>query len=263
MEVVAYLPRQLLNHLRVVLGQEHTLTATGSWVDLQAAIQERLIDLLVVDPAASGSIELPELLEVIEQFPSLPVVVYTVLSPATIKVVVQLAKRGVEHVVLNRFDDEPRRFLQLLERVPASALSELMLQELAEPLAALPVVVCRAVEQLFRSPGRFRSAQDLAAAAGMNSRTLYRNLQPAGLYSPRMLVVCARLLRAYAYIRDPGRSIKEIAKKAGYHSPWQLSQQMREVTGMTPRRVRQGITPQQFVSLLATELRRGKVEEVG
>ena len=94
----------------------------------------------------------------------------------------------------------------------------------------------------------------------MNTRTLYRNLQPAGLYSPRMLVVCARLLRAYSYLRDPGRSIKEIAAKAGYHSPWQLSQQMREVTGLTTRRVRQAISTEDFVSLLAKELRRGKAE---
>lgn len=219
-----------------------------------------MFDLLVADPAADSRPDVVGLLRIIQQFPSLPVVVYTALAPATLKVVVQLARHGVEHVVLNRFDDEPRRFRELLERVPAHALAEVMLRELAEPLAALPVVVCRAVEQLFRSPGEFRSAQDLAAAAGMNSRTLYRNLQPAGLYSPRMLVVCARLLRAYAYLQDPGRSIKEIAVKAGYHSPWQLAQQMREVTGLTPRGVRRGMETQEFVSLLARELRRGKAE---
>lgn len=260
MEVVAYLPRPLLAHIRIVLGQEHSLCAAESWADLQRIVQERMFDLLVADPAADSRPDVVGLLRIIQQFPSLPVVVYTALAPATLKVVVQLARHGVEHVVLNRFDDEPRRFRELLERVPAHALAEVMLRELAEPLAALPVVVCRAVEQLFRSPGEFRSAQDLAAAAGMNSRTLYRNLQPAGLYSPRMLVVCARLLRAYAYLQDPGRSIKEIAVKAGYHSPWQLAQQMREVTGLTPRGVRRGMETQEFVSLLARELRRGKAE---
>lgn len=258
MEVAAYLPRHLLAHLRVVLGQEHSLSAARSWKELQTLILDLSVDLLVADPAADGTADATALLQLMEQFPSLPVVVYTSLTPGTIKVVVQLAKRGVEHVVLNRFDDEPRRFRELLERVPAHALAETMLQELAEPLAALPVVVCRAVEQLFRAPGRFKSAQDLAAAAGMNSRTLYRNLAPAGLYSPRMLVVCARLLRAYSFLRDPGRSIKEIAAKAGYHSPWQLSQQMREVTGLTPRRVRHGIEAEEFVSLLAKELRRSR-----
>lgn len=260
MEVAAYLPRQLLSHLRVVLGQEHTLFPAGDWAELQGIVQRQAVDLLVADPATDGRTDVEALLQVMAQFPSLPVVVYTVLRPDTIRSIVQLARRGVEHVVLNRFDDEPRRFRELLERIPAQALADQMLQELAEPLAALPVVVYRAVEQLFRTPGRFKSAQDLAAAAGMNTRTLYRNLQPAGLYSPRMLVVCARLLRAYAYLRDPGRSIKEIAAKSGYHSPWQLSQQMREVTGLTTRRVRQNIRTEDFVSLLAKELRRGKAK---
>lgn len=96
---------------------------------------------------------------------------------------------------------------------------------------------------------------DLAAAAGMNTRTLYRHLEPAGLTRPRMLVVSARLLRAYSYLRDPGRAIKDVARKAGYHSAWQLAQQMRELTGMTPRRARQALGAEEFVKRVASELR--------
>src|SRR5439155_22238494 len=117
----------------------------------------------------------------------------------------------IEHVVLHRFDDEPRRFLELLEGMPAHALGDRMLLELAEPLAMLPVTVGRAIDQLFRSPAEFRNAQDLATAAGMNARTLYRNLEPAGLYSPRLLAAPARLLRASADLLDPGPSLKDVA----------------------------------------------------
>ena len=131
-----------------------------------------------------------------------------------------------------------------------------MLRQLAAPLAALPIQVSRAVEQLFRSPGRFRSTDDLAAAAGMNKRTLYRNLEPVGFSSPRLLVVAARLLRVYAHLRDPGRQIKEIAEKVGYHSPWQLTQQMREVTGHTPRTVRRRVGGDEFIALLTRRVYR-------
>jgi transcriptional regulator GlxA family with amidase domain len=178
------------------------------------------------------------------------------LAPASIKAIVRLAKSGVEHVVLNRFDDEPRRFLDLLEGIPAYSLGERMLVELADPLADLPVTVVRAIDQLFRSPGRFKNAQDLAAAAGMNLRTLYRNLEPAGIFSARALVVSARLLRAYAYLQDPGRSIKDVAAKAGYHSPWQLSQQMRELTGRTTDQVRRELNGEALVTLLAEQVQR-------
>jgi AraC-like DNA-binding protein len=255
-DVVAFLSPQLLTHLRVVLGRGHRLQPAEAWGELATHLRQEVVDVVVADPAADGQVRVAELQQLIRQFPSVPVVVYTALSPATMKAIVQLAKGGVEHVVLNRFDDEPRRFRDLLEGVPGHALADQMLRQLAEPLAGLPIQVSRAVEQLFRSPGRFRNTDDLAAAAGMNKRTLYRNLEPVGLFSPRLLVVAARLLRVYAHLRDPGRQIKEIAEKVGYHSPWQLTQQMREVTGHTPRTVRQHVGAEEFIALLTRRVYR-------
>ena len=256
MDVAAFLSSQLLTHLRVVLGRGHRLHPVEGWTELTKVLREEVVDLLVADPAADGHVKVAELQQLMRQFPSVPVVIYTPLSPATMRAVVQLARAGVEHVVLNRFDDEPRRFRDLLEGVPGHALADQMLRQLAGPLAGLPIQVSRAVEQLYRSPGRFRSTDDLAAAAGMNKRTLYRNLEPVGFYSPRLLVVAARLLRVYAHLRDPGRQIKEIADKVGYHSPWQLTQQMREVTGYTPRTVRRRVGAEEFIALLARRVYR-------
>jgi AraC-like DNA-binding protein len=257
-DVAAYLPPRLLSHLKVVLGQGHTLIPATGWAELLATVNERIVDIVVADPATEGNVQVAELEELMRQFPSLPVVVYTVLAPLTLKGVVRLAQSGVEHVVLNRFDDDPARFLELLELVPGHALGERMLQELAEPLSALPVMVCRAIEQLYRYPLRFRTAQDLAAAAGMTHRTLYRNLEPVGLHSPRMLVMGSRLLRAYSHLRDPGRNIKDIASKAGFSSPWQLTKQMREATGLTPEEIRRKVEPEVFVGLLAREVLRDR-----
>jgi AraC-like DNA-binding protein len=255
-DVVAFLPRQLLSHLRVVLRSEHSLTQVSSWSELRAVVQSRVLDVIVADPAAAGAVQVEALEEIRRHFPSLPIVVYTQLAPTSIRAIVRLARSGVEHVVLSRFDDAPQRFLSLLESMPAHGLGEHMLQELSGPLSALPVMVVRAIDQLFRSPDRFRNAQDLADAAGMNLRTLYRNLEPAGIFSARALVVSARLLRAYALLQDPGRSIKDVAAKAGYHSPWQLSQQMRELTGRTTDEVRREITGAALVGLLVEQVRR-------
>jgi len=219
-------------------------------------VKHLVTDVVVADPGASGTVEVDSLEEIRRQFPSLPIIVYTSLAPAAIKAIVRLAKSGVEHVVLSRFDDEPQRFLELIETLPAFALGDRMLTELTEPLTHLPVVVVRAIDQLFRSPARFRNAQDLAIAAGMNLRTLYRNLEPAGIFSARSLVVSARLLRAYAYLLDPGRSIKDVAAKAGYSSPWQLSQQMREMIGLTAEQARKEIDADTIVAMLAEQVRR-------
>jgi len=257
-DVVAFLPRHLLSHLTIVLGHDHELTPVNAWPELHAGVQLRAVDLVVADPSADGTMQVEPLEQLRRQFPSLPVVVYTTLASSTIQAVVRLARSGIEHVVLSRFDDEPRRFLELLESIPAHSLGDRMLLELAEPLAQLPVTVVRAIDQLFRSPAHFRNAQDLAKAAGMTLRTLYRNLEPAGLYSPRLLVVAARLLRAYAYLQDPGRSIKDVAAKSGYHSAWQLSQQMRELTGRTTEKVKREVRGEELVLMLAEQVRRGR-----
>lgn len=256
MDVVALLPRQLLSHLTIVLGSQHSIVGVRGWDELRAVIHARVTDVVVVDPLVDGIARTDPIIELHRQFPSLPIVVYTALSATSTRAIMQLGRSGIEHVVLNRFDDERRRFLELLERVPGQALSDQMFRLLAPELAKLPVTVVRAIEQLFRSPNRFRNAQDLSSAAGTILRTMYRQLEIAGIHSPRLLVAAARLLRVYSLLRDPGRQIKEVAGKAGYHSQYQLTQHMRALTGHTPRTVRTYIEPEQFVTLLVEGVRR-------
>ena len=256
MDVVAYLPRQTLSHLTIVLGSQHTLIAVKGWEELRSAVHQRVTDVVVADPVIEGTPRTDVLMEIHRQYPSLPIVVYTALSAGAMRAIMELGRIGIEHVVLNRFDDERRRFLELLERVPGQTLSDQMLRLLAPELAKLPVTMVRAVEQLFRSPARFRNSQDLSAAAGTILRTLYRQLEGAGIHSPRLLVAAARLLRVYALLRDPGRQIKDVAAKVGYHSQYQLTQHMRALTGHTPRTVRAYIEPEQFVTLLVQGVRR-------
>ena len=220
-------------------------------------LRSDLTDVLVVDPAIQNGQLAESIEELIARHPTLPTVVYTALSPAAMRSTLKLARLGVQHVVLNRFDDEPRRFLELIERVPAHPMAELMLQELATPLRALPVVISRAIEQLFRSPSRVKNSQELARLAGMASRTLYRHMMPLGL-QPRHLIICARLLRAYTLLRAPGSRLKEITIKLGYADPDTLSTLLVEWTGRSPKDIRRDVPPELFVRLLARHLGGGR-----
>ena len=256
MDVAALLNRQLLQQLTIVLGSRHTLHPAGGWSELRTLLQQRAIDVLVADPIADGLNRADALVEIHHELPSLPIVIYTTLTGASMHAIVQLGRAGVEHVVLSRFDDDRRRFLELLERAPGQALSERMLWALAPQLERLPGSVVRAIELLFRSPGRFSTAQDLAAASGAILRTFYRQLDAAGLHSPRLLVASAKLLRVYSLLQDPDRRIKEAAASAGYHSPHQLIQHMRALAGDTPRAVRRTLQPEEFVARLKAGVTR-------
>ena len=55
-DVVAFLPRHLLSHLKVVLGSEHSLTPVASWSELQTTVQHQATDIIVADPSATGSV---------------------------------------------------------------------------------------------------------------------------------------------------------------------------------------------------------------
>lgn len=254
MEVVALLPPPLLSHLRVVVGSGHRIVTVGDWASLADALRRHPVDVAILDPQSAGGVQLTELLSLIEQHPSLPVVLYTYLSPRMLGAVAEIARHGVREVVLHRFDDEPRRFLELIERQPGFALGEMLLEPLAPALARLPTTLARAVERLFRSPSRVQDVSDLAKSASMTVRMVYRKLELAGLSSPRVLVQTARLLRAYTYMRDPGLLIEDVAAKLEYQSPRLLTRQMQEATGMTPTEVRSRLTSHEFIAMLGARL---------
>ncbi len=134
-------------------------------------------------------------------------------------------------------------------------MAEMLLQELAVPLRALPVGVTRVIEQLLHSPQLVKNSQELAKVAGMAPRSLYRHLTPVGL-QPRQLIVGARLLRAYTLLREPGSRLKEIAQKLGYADPDTLSHLLQEWTGHNAKAIRRDVPPNEFVRLLAAHMLR-------
>lgn len=221
---------------------------------LEQAVRRSVVDAVVIDPQVDGTVCLAEIRRLLEGYPGMPVVVYTPLSPTSLKVVVELAQYGLHHVVLHRFDDEPRRFRDLLDRLAGDALSDSLLEQLSAPLGRLPAGTARAIERLFGAPHRFFGAPDLAAEAGVAVRKLYRQLAAAGLSSPRIVVQGARLLRAFSYLQNPQCLVEDAAGKLGYSAPRVLSSQIREVTGLRPTEWRQRMSGEELVCLLTRRL---------
>ena len=119
-----------------------------------------------------------------------------------------------------------------------------------------------AAELLFKSPSRARTSADLAGLAGMTRRSLYRHTATAGL-QPRLLIDCARLLRADTLLRNPGSRLKDTSAKLGFASPETLSELLQEWTGHTVRTIHQGVQSEDFVRFLAGRLLRTTHESGG
>lgn len=260
MDVVAYLPAPLLSHLRIVLGDRHQLTSADGWAALELAVRKQQADVVVLDPTLPGTVRVSETVMLQERYPSLRVVVYTSLTPSAMRMVVELAKHGLQHVVLHRFDDDPRRFTELLTQLPGHALGELLLEKVDEAVRALPPRVGGAVARMMRAPRHYSTVDDLAAGAGMTRRQLYRVLEGAGFTSPRLLVQAARAVRAFAFLRDPGRLLEDVSEKLGYSEPRVLNRVMLELVGTRPLEARGTMSPQEFVERVAARLFAPAVE---
>ena len=256
MEVAARLPAPSIAFLRRVIGDENVLTAASGWDDLIAAVRRRPVDVVVIDPRAGGIAELGPLHELLERYPSLPVVVYTALAPETLRQTVELAQRGVRHVVLRGFDDEPRRFRELLERLPARRLGGEALESVADLLEDASPLLRRAFARMYESPHLVDDVESLAHSAGMTRRTLDRWLEKRGLASARMLIFTARLAQAYHYLGEEGFLLDDITKKLGYATPRVFSRQVRAAMGLAPWDLREEMPPEQFMAALAALMRR-------
>jgi AraC-like DNA-binding protein len=263
MDVLAYLPPLQLAHLRAVVGERgpHRVHVARGWGEVEAVLRREAIDVAVLDPVAGGTVEPGPILAIARRFRSLPVVMYTALTPGSLKGVLALARVGLTVLVLHRFDDDPGRFRELLERLASNALADSLVARLQPQLALLPIAPADAVAECFRHPGLYGVAEDLARRGSASRRTLYRALDAAGLGSPSRVVKGARLLRAFAYLRDSGYSLEDVAVKCGFGSRQRFARHVRALAGMQPRELRRRMSPEEFVTLLAARL--GEPEQDG
>lgn len=255
MIVAACVEPQKLVRLRGAVGESHRLHVALDWEHADSIIRRQPVDVLVVDPQF-GSVEprTDSIRTLREQFRSVPVVVYSVLAAQTLRPLIDLGRDGMEQLVLYGVDDDPRQLRRTLERQPGVALAAKLIARLRPKFRSLPAEVTRAFERVIHTPAAFRGVPDLAAAANVSRRTIYRECERANLASPRELIAGARVLRAYAFLRESDYAIEDVAEHLRFSSPHHLTKTMRWACGMTTARARDRIAPDDFIAQLAQRL---------
>jgi len=255
MIVAACVEPQKLTRLRGAVGESHRLHVALDWQHADSIIRRQPVDVMVVDPQFGSNEPRTDAIRALRsQFRSVPFVVYSVLAAQTLKPLVELGRDGMEQLVLYGVDDDPRQLRRVLERQPGVALAEKLIARLRVRLRGLPADVSRAIERVIHTPAAFKGVPDLAAAANISRRTIYRECERANLASPRELIAGARVLRAYAFLRESDYSIEDVAEHLRFSSPHHLTKTMRWACGMTTARARDRIAPEEFVSLLCERL---------
>lgn len=256
MNILACLPPDALARLRAAVADVHRVHVALNWEHASSIIQRHPVDVVVVDLACHDdqAISIASLGELRREYPSLPVVLHSALDAGAIAFVAAAGHSGVESLIVAGVDDDPSSFRAILERQPGVQLAAALESALAPQLHVLPSDVARAVQRVLHTPAAFKGVPDLAAAANVSRRTIYRECERAGLASPREIIAAARVLRAYAFLRECDHSIEDVAEALRFSSPHHLTKTMRWACGLTTARARDRVNPTDFVALLAARL---------
>ena len=222
---------------------------------MESFIRRKPVTVVILDPSADGIMNIGAVSGLLKRYQSLPLIAYVTLNAPAFNAVAQLGRMGLEDVVLHHFDDAPDRFRERVEQVEGNALTHSVIEALTDRLRQLPRQLAVTVENLFDQPHRYASALDLGMEAGIAIVSVYRNLDTAQLGSPKRLLIGAKVLRGFSYLRDPGYSVLDVSMKLGYKTARIFSQHWVSVFGVTPARVRTRLTDDEAIESVLRWLR--------
>lgn len=238
MLVLAAISDVQFHKLRRAAASRFNVAQAQTWDDVLGAIRGRPVELAVVDPLLSGDARSQEIERLRVLFPSLPLILYTTLTPRTASVLLALGQRGIQHVVFANYDDHPTRLREVLGQEEARSSSRRLLDQLADALAPLPSELRWVLEEALRSPGEVQTVGQVAARARVDRRTCERWFTRVGLPSPRHFLCAARVLYAHRLLQDPGFTIEDVAKRLGYSQTKTLQLHARAYLGLTAGEMR-------------------------
>ncbi len=256
MLVVAAVSDILFHKLRRATDARFGFVHARTWDEALSIIRGRPVELAVVDPLLSGEARGHEIERLRLLFPSLPLLLYTSLTPQLAAALLTLGQRGIREVIFARFDDHPARLRELLAREQARAASQQLLDQLSDALAPLPTELRWVLEEVLRTPAEVQTVQQVAARARVDRRTCERWFMRAGLPSPRQFLAAARVLFAHRLLQDPGFTIEDVGLRLGYAQVKTLQQHARTYLGLTAGEMRLSLTPGQAVERVVQRFRR-------
>ena len=251
MLVLAAVPEVQYQKLRRAVAARFPSVHARTWDGALAAIRARPVELAVVDPLLTGTASAREIERLRLLFPSLPLLLYTSLSPATATVLLALGQAGIRDVVIFRYDDHPSRLCELLAQEEARSASRQLLDQVAEVLAPLPSELRWVLEEVLRSPAELQTVQQVAARARVDRRTFERWFARLGLPSPRHFLAVARVLYAHRLLQDPGFTIEDVAQRLGYAQTKTLQLHARSYLGLTAGEMRLTLEPAEALERVA------------
>ena len=243
--LLAAVPAERLFRLRSLDPDRYHWVAGIGWPEAVDTIRAKPVEMAVVDPLLGGQARAHGIERLRLLFPSLPLLVYTELAPATAAVLLQLGRAGIRRVVVHRFEDAPGSLRSaLLAELEQSCLAAGHAGSGRRPPAAALRAAPRS-EAMLHAGDEAPTVTALAERAQLTRRTCERWFTKVGLPSPRMVMVLTRLLYAHRLLLDPGYTVEDVALKLGYSKTKTLQMHLRAVFGLTAGELRVSLSTEE------------------
>lgn len=247
------MPAERLFRLRSLLPDRFVWEAVSTWPEAVEVIRAKPVEMAVVDPLLGGTTPRTHGIGRLRQFfPSLPLMVYTDLAPATAGVLLELGRAGIRRVVIHRFEDAPGTLRSAIQAELEQSASQQVIQGLDSILRDLPPELRLALEAMLHGSGDAPTVTALADRARLTRRTCERWFTKVGLPSPRVVMVLTRLLYAHRLLLDPGYTVEDVALKLGYSKTKTLQMHLRAVFGLTAGELRVSMTTEEALAAITS-----------
>lgn len=248
MKFAVALPPHLRARVASVTAHHDTVVDAGSCC-ATLATAARSADVIVCDPAVLDDGSCPGLAPALTRS-----VIYTEATPTAMRLAFGLASHGAVHVLLSGYDDSPQALVDAIMRARTSGFVTHFLTSLAGELANVPVGLRIALTRCAQRP-RCANIDSLCSEARISRRSCERWLVAAGLPSLRRLLKAFTIAQALPLLLDGSFSLADVSAHVGVSSPARLSAMIREVFGITSKRLR-GMSSDRLVASLAAYARQ-------
>ncbi len=248
--LLAAVPAERLLRLRVLDPDRYEWVSGTGWSESIDAIRAHPVQMAVVDPLLGGEARAHGIEHIRLLFPSLPLLIYTELAPATASVLLKLGRAGITRVVFHRFEDAPASLRSALKAELEQSASRQIMQALGGSLQELPAELLRALEAMLNAQEEAPTVTALADRAQLTRRTCERWFTKLGLPSPRMVMVLTRLLYAHRLLLDPGYTVEDVALRLGYSKTKTFQMHLRAVFGLTAGELRVALSTEEALMIV-------------
>ena len=226
----------------------------GNWAEAFELIRTNPVEMAVVDPLLGDEVRFYGIERLQVLFPSLPLMIYTELSPATAAALLQLGRAGVERAIFERFEDGPKALRAAIAHELDHSASRAVLRSVDHLLIGLPAAVSDALDAVLHDRARGSTVHELVQLSHLSRRTCERLFTKAGLPSPKEVMILMRLLYAHRLLLDPGHTVEDVALKLGYGKTKTLQRHLHTVFGLTAGDLRIAMTAQEATAIARRRL---------